>query len=264
MKTSHDPANSLSCVIIDDEPANHKILKSHIGQIPWLMLSGSCFDAVQGMEIIENKNPDIVFLDINMPEINGLELLDMRPALGSSVIITSAFEKFAIQGYDYDVISFLPKPVTYKGFVKAITKATKRKGRLLTPAPVAPGKQTASGLQISEDALGSLPAFDQQRLWIKSEKKLQCIFYKNISFITGEQNYVRIYLNDRSVLRTRATLSELAPNLPPHFIRTHRSYIVNRYQISSIEGNTIELYNQLRVTITKDERNEIIQRLAFG
>lgn len=265
MKTNQDRAEVLSCIIIDDEPVNHQILKDHIQRVPWLSLLASCRDAIQGLRIIQKKKPDIVFLDINMPEISGLELLEMCPTVGSSVIIISAFQQFAIRGYDYDVVSFLVKPVTYKEFIRAVAKAAHRKSLQVNPlASPAQLIKFDPFRTLTADSPVELPAFDRDQLLVRSEKKIHCVRYENISFISGEHNYVTIHLNDRGALRTRTTLAEIAPNLPSFFVRTHRSFIVNRHQVCQIDGNTIELHNQLRVTIAKDERNEIFRRLAFG
>lgn len=248
------------CIIIDDEPAARQVLKSHIDQLPWLSLVASCASAMEGLRCIQESAPEIVFLDMSMPEVSGLDLLEMVPSLGSSVIVTSAHAQYAVDGYDYDIISFLTKPVSYKSFVKAVTKATSRRQwpRQLPWGPTGLAAASAQDFPIQT------PHFDNACLWVKFDRRFYAIPYQDIYFIEGQHNYVVIHYKGFPALRTRATIGEMSRGLPDFFVKTHRSYIVNRYQVSSIEGNTVHLLNDFKVSIAKEERSEIIIRLTTG
>jgi two-component system LytT family response regulator len=251
------------CVIIDDEPASRQILKTHIEEQPWLRLVQVCENAIQGLECIQKSKPDIVFLDINMPEVSGLDLLEMMPSLGSSVIITSVHEKYAVDGYDYDIVSFLPKPVSSKRFLKAVFRAANKKRPLQNHLQTASASYPTLSLSSLEYPIQT-PYFDHAFLWVKFDRRLFAIPYLDIFFIEGQHNYVAIHYKSNPIVRTRASISEISRGLPDFFIKTHRSYIVNRYQVKSIEGNTIRMQNDFKVSIAKDERSEIIISLTTG
>lgn len=253
----------MRCIIIDDEPSSRQILKTHISEMPNLTLVKTCEDAIQGLQIIEKLRPDLVFLDINMPEVSGLELLQMIPWIGSSVIMTSAYQTYAIDGYDYDVLGFLSKPVNYKSFVKTVCKALDRKKRKSNSLPADSAALPNQSIPASEYPLQT-PYFDASCLWVKFDRQLFAIPYQNICFIEGQHNYVAIFCTGDHVVRTRTTISEISRGLPEHFVKTHRSYIVNRHQIKSIEGSTIQMRNNYKVSIAKDDRTETILQLTTG
>ncbi|MDR6809657.1 DNA-binding LytR/AlgR family response regulator [Dyadobacter sp. BE34] len=260
---STQPISPTRCLIIDDEPSSRRILKTHISEMPRLTLIKTCEDALQGLQCISKLRPDLVFLDINMPELSGLELLEMVPWLGSSVIVTSAHQKYAIDGYDYDVLGFLSKPVSYKSFVKAVTNALDKKQKKSPVQQSQPEILSEQSIPATDYPLQT-PHFDATSLWVKFDRRLFAIPYQNICFIEGQHNYVAIFCTGGNIIRTRASISEIGRGLPGHFVKTHRSYIVNRYQVNSIEGSTIKMLNNYKVSIAKDERNEIILRLTTG
>ncbi len=231
--------------------------------MPSLTLIKTCEDALQGLQCISKLRPDLVFLDINMPELTGLELLQMVPWLGSSVIVTSVHQKYAIDGYDYDVLGFLPKPVSYKSFVKTVNRAIEKNRKKSAAQQLLPETLTEQNIPATDYPLET-PHFDATALWVKFDRRLFAIPYQNICFIEGQHNYVAIFCTGGNIIRTRASVSEISRGLPQYFVKTHRSYIVNRYQVDSIEGSTIKMLNNYKVSIAKDERNEIILRLTTG
>ena len=219
--------------------------------------------------------PDLIFLDINMPNLTGLQLLDMLPLTKTKVILTTAHSKFAVDGYQYDnIVSFLLKPVMFDMFIKAVHKVRPQNERLdvepketsvemhdQKPQTVRANTCQSTDIKSSADE-ETYPCYNQDAMWIKVEKQMHRIEYEEISFFEGSKNYVKIYVQDYHLL-TRASLSDLQRQLPAaRFVRTHRSYIVNREAVKKIDGNTITMNNSYKVSISKPDRNEVFKALT--
>lgn len=262
---------TLSCVIIDDEQPAHNVLRYHIEQISWLTHLKSIYSAVDALTQVPALGPDIIFLDVNMPNLNGLTLLDLLPGYRCNVILCSAHSQYALDGYDYEVSSFLLKPVNFEKFLKAVNKLRLR-------AQSSHSFHNAQTESISREALPAhlsaeaasfadqqqLSVFvNQQAVWVKADKKHLRINLDEIKFIEAQRNYIKIYYGQKQELLARASLLDMENSLPPHnFIRTHKSYIVNRGAVTEINGNIITLDNNFRVSISKKERSEICRRLT--
>jgi two-component system LytT family response regulator len=268
----------LRCLIIDDEGSAHKILKFHIGKVPWLEFVHSCMNAVRALEVISSLKPDIIFLDVDMPHLSGIEMLTLAGTISSSVILTTAHEKFAIQGYEHDVIDFLLKPISFTRFLRAVNKVRERGSPRPTQreracAAASSGlnphhpfhivdctKPTDAALTQSVDS----PVFAEKMMWIKMDKNIYPLEYKQIYMIQSYGNYVRIFSKSRVHL-VRTSLTLLVKNLPPHFIQTHRSYIVNSAHISRISGNEIHMTDtDFKARIAKELRNDFFKKLPVS
>ena len=264
----------LNCLVIDDEHAAHQVLKFHIEKTPFLKYCGSFYDAVNALINIPEIAPDIIFLDVNMPDLTGFQLLDILSLKQFNVILTTAHEQYAIDGYQYDnITSFLLKPITFEKFLKAVNKVRKffHDGDLhacLIANPikeeiaVRPVLMETKELFLPHDIHeGQYPYFSEDSMWIKVEKKMYRLEYGDILFIEAQKNYVKVHATNHQLV-TRTSLGELEKNLPAgRFVRTHRSYIVNRGAVKTIEGNTITMNNDFRVSISSPERLSVFRSL---
>ena len=211
---------NLRCFAIDDEPLALQQMCSYIKQTPFLELLGGFKDAVSALEKIQELQPDLLFVDINMPELNGLDFVRSlhHPCM---VIFTTAYDQYALEGFRVDAVDYLLKPISYPAFLKAANKALK-----LHDVGAKPPPETLSG--------------NDEGLFVKSEYRIVRIRFNEIKYIEGMREYVRIYLTDGNPVMTLLSMKALEEKLPPQqFMRVHRSYIVNLNKINVIERNRI-------------------------
>jgi len=228
-------SDKISCIITDDEPFARKGLQGYIEKIDFLDLKGSCEDALQLSNMLQQQPVDLLFLDIQMPHITGVEFLR---ALRNppKVIFTTAFEHYAIQGFELDVMDYLLKPISYDRFLKAAWKAK-------------------DYFALREQSANSVPY-----LFVKSNGRLEKVIFSDILFIEGMENYVAIYLENKKII-THNTIKSLMEKLPAkQFIQTHRSYVVAVDKISSIEGNTLHVQSY-QVPVSKYLREEVLGQI---
>lgn len=209
---------NIRCLIVDDEPLALELLEGYVAKIPSLTLLAKCSSAFQAMEFLEHNDVDLLFLDIQMPGLSGIEL--SRSLInGPRVIFTTAFEKYALDGFKVDALDYLLKPVSFPEFLTAVNKA-KRWFDHNTKNPASEARTS---------------------LFVKSDYKIVQIDFKNIQYIEGLKDYVKIYQEgvEKPVL-TLMSMKSLEDNLPEQmFMRVHRSYIVNLDMIRTIERNRI-------------------------
>lgn len=201
----------LKCIITDDEPIARKGLQSYVERINFLELVGVCEDAIQLNNQLKSQQADLLFLDIEMPYMTGIELLNSL-SNPPKVIITSAYAEYAIKGYDLEVSDYLLKPISFDRFLKAVNKAY-------------------------DQLISSQTPVVQDYLFVKTSLKLEKIRFNDMRFIEGVENYVAIYTSDGKII-THTTLRTILQKLPPErFVQVHKSYLVNIDKIDSIEGN---------------------------
>lgn len=209
----------INCLIVDDEPIALSVLEDYVDKTPFLSLKGKCAGAKQVLEIIDKEPIDLLFLDIQMPDVNGLEL---SKSLGDSVkiIFTTAFEQYALEGFKVSALDYLLKPFNYEDFLKAALKA-----------------KTWFDLKKRPETLTD----SKDSLLVNSEYKLVRIPLKNILYIEGLKDYVKIFTeNATRPVMTLMTLKGLEEQLSDkQFMRVHRSYIVNLNRIEAIERSGI-------------------------
>ena len=266
----------ISCLIVDDEEPAHDVLKFLIAKISWLSYVGSCYNAVEALEMIHENKPDIMFLDVNMPELSGLDLLNILQIPNTHVILTTAYSEYAIDGYTFDVTCFLLKPIGFDRFLKAITKVRQLVSSNLRGADQAksasgsePVNTTVSFSNQTEtvNSPGSEARLEnigqEEYMWLRADRKMYCIWFKDIYFIEGLKDYVKVYYTN-GVLVSLVSMASLMSRLPtPTFVRTHRSYIVNRNSIKMIEGNMITMANNMKVSIAiSPTRDEVFRQLT--
>lgn len=225
----------LNCVIIDDEPLAAELLSSYVKRTPFLHLVGAYSSAVSAIKDIRNGQIDLIFLDIQMPELSGTEFASILPKQ-TKIIFTTAFSQYAIEGYKVNALDYLLKPISYDVFFKSANKA-------LT----------------WHTEQSKVNIFSKDRfVFIKSDYKLVKVSFDDILFIEGVKDYVKIYLeNDQKPVMSLLNLKKLEECLPkPEFIRTHRSYIVHMPKVNLIDRFKIVFGNNL-IPISDSYKEEV-------
>jgi two-component system response regulator LytT len=222
---------TLTCITIDDEPPALDLLGRFIGQTPFLQLAGSFSNAIEGLRFISENEVDLIFLDIQMPDLSGIELariLSGRNMSNSpSIIFTTAFDQFALEGYRLDVVDYLLKPFSYEEFIRGANKALNLV-KLKTNHTDAITKEE-----------------EQDYIYLKVEFQTVKIACSNITYIEGLKDYAKFHLvNSEKAILSLITLKALEEKLPKgKFMRIHRSYIVSLEKITSVTKNTVYIDN---------------------
>lgn len=228
---------NLKCIAIDDEPLAVKLIETFVAQTPFLYLAATSDNALDGMKLIKEHNPDLVFLDINMPQFTGMEMahwLQQANTEGVKIIFTTAYNHFAIEGYKVNAIDYLLKPFGYDEFLRAASKALRLSQQETTTPEVNQG---------------------QDALFIKVEYQWIKVHFDDILYIEGLKDYVKFHLRsqDRAVL-SLTSLKALEERLPStQFLRIHRSFIVALKKIDSITKSSIIIGNK-EITIGEQYR----------
>jgi two-component system LytT family response regulator len=208
-------------ILIDDEPLARSIVKEYLGKHPELEIVAECNDGFEGIKAIQQFQPDLIFLDIQMPKINGfemLELVDHPPA----VIFTTAFDEYAIKAFEAHAVDYLLKPFAEERFEKAIQKWKEQKGNS--------SKNTGELLE----AVSQSPA-QSQRIVVKNGSKIKIIPVQDVFYLEAADDYVKVHTQEGSFLKNK-TMNHFEQTLDPsQFVRSHRSYIVNIQQITRID-----------------------------
>ncbi len=246
----------IRCLVIDDEPPALAILADYIGQVPFLTLAGSTTDPIEGLTWVQQGRADLVFLDIQMPRLTGLQFLKLA-GHKVCVVLTTAYPEYALDGYENDVVDYLLKPIAFERFLKAAHKAFS----LLVPAPPA-ALVGAPVPGLAPPAPPGPPAAGY--LFVKGDTKNKYlrVSYADILYVEGLNNYVLLHLPHERIA-TYQTLRELAEILPqPPFMRVHKSFIVNLDHVRLLDGNT--LYVQDKLIPVSDTYREALYRVVRG
>jgi len=209
----------LNCLVVDDEQLARELLGEYISKVPFLDLKGLVKNPIEVTEILEKEAIDIIFLDIQMPDLTGIELLKTmthKPV----VIFTTAYSEYAIEGYELDVLDYLVKPFSFERFLKAVNKAL----------DIVKLKQNAGS-----------PASDPEYISINADHKIYRVRIDEILYIEGLREYVSYYTPGKRII-TLASLKNLEETLPDNkFIRIHKSYIVPIDKVIALEGNMLDI-----------------------
>ena len=211
--------DKFSCVIIEDEPLALEKTKDFVNKVPFLRLSASFDNALTGLDYLNNNKVDLLFLDINMDELSGIELLESSK-INTQVIITTAYQEYALKGYELKITDYLLKPFTFNRFLQAVNKAQEN---------------------LAHRNLDSTPDF----IFVKTEYRLEKIMINDIIYIEGMRDYRRIHAENKRVM-TLQNFSEFEKLLPSGIVcRVHKSYMVAINKIISIERSRIKISDQL-------------------
>ena len=215
----------IKCLVVDDEPPAREILKQHIAGVDALELAGTCANAVEAISFLKDHPVDVIFLDIQMPQLLGtnfIRTLKNPP----KVIFTTAFRKYALEGFELDAVDYLLKPISFERFLKGINKVLQinfpvDNGSATTKEP---GKDTASSF-----------------LYFRADRKMVKVFFKDILFVEALKDYIKIVTPGRTIV-TKYVLTTLAELLPAdEFLRVHKSYIIAISKIESYNADSIQI-----------------------
>ena len=213
---------TLNCIIIDDEPLACELLASYARKTPFITLRGTYNSAISAMKDIRNTPVDLIFLDIQMPELSGIEFARIIPK-ETKIIFTTAFDQYALHGYKVNAIDYLLKPISYNDFIMSADKAL----------------EWFSSLKNKTNDDGN------RFIMIKSDYKLIRISLDDILYIEGQKDYIRIYMNNGEKIMSLINIKTLEQHLPePEFMRTHRSYIVHMDKITVLDRLRIVFGNK--------------------
>ena len=238
----------INCIAIDDEPLALELLEDNIRQVPYLNLVGKSSNAINAMQLLKETNVDLVFLDIQMPGLTGLQLIKSLSVKPMFILVT-AYEKFALEGFNLDVVDYLVKPVSLDRFIKACNKAQ----------------------ELHELRTGNKPVetkSEEDYFFINVDYSLVKILFKNIIWIEGLKDYIKIYLKDSSKpLVTRLSMKALEDELPTSlFIRIHKSYIISKNFITSVKKSSVFLDNKTELPVGenyKERIEELVSKRKF-
>lgn len=215
---------SIKYIIVDDESVAHDIIKKYCSLLPNMQLMQDCYDAIEAIEYLNNNEVDLIFLDLNMPKLQGFEFLKTL-SHSPKVIVTTAYKEYALEGYELNIIDYLLKPFSFERFLKAVNKV-----RTDTPKII-------SNLQ------NVVADKKQESFFLRSDNKYTQIVLNDILFVESSGNYIKIVLKEE-IITTRGKLSSMMELMPiDSFIQVHRSFMVAQKHIKRIEGNQIFLDN---------------------
>lgn len=211
----------VKCLLVDDEPLAIQLIRNHLEQLEMFEIVATCNNALKALEVLRSKNIDLIFLDIKMPQITGIDFLKTLKH-PPAVIITTAYREFALDGYDLDIVDYLLKPITFDRFFKAIDRYLR-------------------AVQIPEPKLPSLQNTANQFINVKTGSKFHKLYIDDILYIESQKDYVLIHCKDQKI-NAKYKISDIEIELKPfNFLRIHRSYIVNQQKITAFTVNDIEI-----------------------
>ena len=213
---------NLTCLIVDDEELARRLLENYIGRLPFLELAGQCKNPLEAMTVLREQPVDLLFLDIQMPELSGVDFLRTLPHKPLT-IFTTAYTEYALEGYALDVVDYLLKPIGFERFVQAVNKAAAR----LAPPVAPPSLETPAG---------------KDYLLVKSDHKVHRLPYDEIVYIESMREYVAYHTAASGRILSLGSLKALEEELPAErFLRIHKSYMVNLSKVKSLEGNMLHI-----------------------
>jgi DNA-binding LytR/AlgR family response regulator len=228
---------NIRCIAIDDEPLAVKKIAGYIQKVPFLELVAECRSASEAMNILDSNDVQLLFIDINMPDISGMEFvksLTKKPY----IVFTTAYSEYAVEGFQVEAVDYLLKPITFSNFLKAANKV-KNLVELITNGQKESVKTTAN------------------HLFVKSDYKLIRIELDNIKYIESQHEYIKIHLINSNPIKTQLSLKSIEEQLPPEwFMRVHRSYIVNLAKITVIERNRIVFDGKIYIPISEQYKDK--------
>jgi len=222
---------SIKCIIVDDEPLSRNVLETYIEDHPDLELNATCKDAFEAMAVLEKERVDLMFLDINMPKLSGINFykgLSHKP----NVVFTTAYPEFAVEGFELNAVDYLLKPFSFERFIQAVNK-------------------------VKEKAKSST---QERHILLKADKKMYKVDYGEILFFEALGDYVKAHLQDK-VLIVTTTLKKLLAELPSdQFFQTHKSFIISKNKIEYMEGNQIKIADKM-ISIGQSYKEVVLRQI---
>lgn len=230
----------IRALIVEDEPLSQEVIETYIKDYPIIELVKSCNNAIEALEALKQYDIQLIFLDINMPVLSGINMVKSLP-LPPAIIFTTAYPEYAIEGFELDAVDYLVKPYSFERFVKAVNKV---RDKMETATAAAAAKQT----------------HQQSFIVIKADKKLYKLDFDDIHYFNSTGDYVKVFTKQGKVIITNETLRNIEAGLPVHlFIRVHKSFIVSVKSIRYIEGNQV-MVDTTTIPIGLTYKEELISK----
>lgn len=232
---------TIRSLIVDDERVAREILESHLSKIEAVEISGSCKNAVEAFNLLSRQKIDLIFLDINMPEVSGLSLAksvnrDLK------IIFTTAYREYAVDGFDLQAVDYLLKPISFERLLQAINKYL--------------DENTSVQFSTPEE----LQSEKSDYFFVRADRKMIKICHSEITYIESLADYIKIHLSYKTVV-TRETITSIEAKLPKNeFLRTHRSFIISIEKIDSFTSELVEI-GKKQIPISRSYKNEVLQKL---
>lgn len=222
----------MNCLILEDQLAAQRILVSYLERLPDLQLVGCYIDPLESLPLLREGKADVIFLDIQLPRLSGIDILEALRS-DTQVIVTTAFEEYALKGYEYDVVDYLLKPFSFERFLTAV-------GKLKTsPMPAAPPKE----------------------LFVRDRHTIRRVSTEAVTHVEAQGDFVLIHLKDGSRCPANATLKDILLRLGPSFVRCHKSYAINLTAVDRLTGNVIHIEKQA-IPIGRKYREDLLQKMG--
>ncbi|TYA71595.1 LytR/AlgR family response regulator transcription factor [Seonamhaeicola marinus] len=233
----------IKCIIIDDEPLAISLIETHLAKIPNMEVIAKCNNAIEAFSVLKSQQVDLMFLDIQMPLLTGMEFLK---SLNNSpkVILTTAYREYAIESYEFDVVDYLLKPIAFDRFFKAINKFFKT-------------------IELKENSKKTeTPESNNKNfIVINVNKKLHKVLFSEILYAESLKDYVQVHTKDKSI-STKFKISDFEKKLPNNFLRIHRSYIVNIDKITAFTAHDIEI-DTIEIPIGISYKKQVVEKLKI-
>lgn len=233
------------CVIVDDEPLARDLIRGHVEKLENFEIVAECNNAMKALSALREKHVDLLFMDIQMPQITGIEFLKTLKH-PPKVIITTAYREYALEGFELDVVDYLVKPITFERFLKSVNKF----------------------YQMCQDQVQIVPSdtsnkvHEESFIYVKENKKVIKVYLSEIKYIEGLSEYVQMYTDKRKII-TKISMALMEEKLPAsNFLRIHKSYIVQVCKIEAFTANTIEIQGK-ELPIGRNYKNAVLNSLNY-
>ncbi|MDQ6609836.1 MAG: LytTR family DNA-binding domain-containing protein [Bacteroidota bacterium] len=238
------PGKKIKCITVDDEPLALSVLEKYIASVPTLELAGSCANAVQALQLLQHQTIDLMFLDIQMPQIMGTDFIRTLKK-SPKIIFTTAYRKYAVEGFELDAVDYLLKPISFERFLKAVNKVLQ------------------TDIQVTDSAFQTTDTISETSnacLYVRADRKMVKVLLHDILYIEGLSDYIKIITTAKTIV-TKHLLSSLEQTLPKDaFIRIHRSFIIAVNKIDSYNADTIQIRNN-ELPIGRMFKHDVIKLL---
>ena len=234
-------SKTISCILVDDEPIAREILENHLQKIAIINIVATCKNAMEAFNAINSNKVDVIFLDINMPEISGLSFAKSINK-NIKIIFTTAYREYAIDGFDLKAVDYLLKPISFERLLQAVNKFLDENISVYT--------------ELKEE----LTPVKSDFIFVRSDRKMIKINFSDINYIESLGDYLKIHLQNKTIV-TRETISNMEAKLPKnYFIRVHRSFILSIAKIESFTNEFVEV-NKKAIPISRSYKKDVLQRL---